>query len=368
MPPKRVRRAAKPFDNSPSSLAVTLGEEIRSEQDELAPSSPPANITTPSYPSPPPPENAANIQGVSDDDGEEEEEEGKGVRMVWSLEMQEQLVDTLYEVFIAGGGADNSFKKATFEKVAVNVRKVYEGSNEINWLKCKNKWADFKKKWGHWMILSAQSGVGFNEETELYEFYDYVWMSLNKVNPDLIWHKTHIMPFRDEISTILHNVQANGEGALSLEEPTVLDPRLKALNTTRALSSASPALSSASKTSKTLYKKSKKRAPIDISDGEDNDTLAPAKKVDLGVAISGLSKELALARRAKETFLTQQQKAVQLLEREYKNRLHIVAFVEALNYLKDEGNATNFNTIMDIVIRDRFLEFVLHTELQTPLS
>jgi hypothetical protein len=64
----------------------------------------------------------------------------------------------------------------------------------------------------------------------------------------------------------------------------------------------------------------------------------------------------------------QQQKAVQLLEREYKNRLHIVAFVEALNYLKDEGNATNFNTIMDIVIRDRFLEFVLHTELQTPLS
>jgi len=145
MPPKRVRRAAKPFDNSPSSLAVTLGEEIRSEQDELAPSSPPANITTPSYPSPPPPENAANIQGVSDDDGEEEEEEGKGVRMVWSLEMQEQLVDTLYEVFIAGGGADNSFKKATFEKVAVNVRKVYKGSNEINWLKCKNKWADFKK-------------------------------------------------------------------------------------------------------------------------------------------------------------------------------------------------------------------------------
>jgi hypothetical protein len=155
---------------------------------------------------------------------------------------------------------------------------------------------------------------------------------------------------------------------LSLEEPTVLDPRLKALNTTRALSSASPAPSSASKTSKTLYKKSKKRAPIDISDGEDNDTLAPAKKVDLGVAISGLSKELALARRAKETFLTQQQKAVQLLEREYKNRLHIVAFVEALNYFKDEGNATNSNTITDIVIRDRFLEFVLHTELQTPLS
>jgi hypothetical protein len=49
---------------------------------------------------------------------------------------------------------------------------------------------------------------------------------------------------------------------------------------------------------------------IKVSDREDNDTLALAKKVDLGATISGLSRELALARRAKETFLTQQQKAV----------------------------------------------------------
>jgi hypothetical protein len=173
------------------------------------------------------------------------------------------------------------------------------------------------------------------------------------------------MPFPDEISTILHNVQANGEGALSLEEPTVLDPRLQALDSTRALSSVSPAPGSASKTPKAVYKKRKKRAPIDINDTEDNDTPAPAKKVDLGVVISGLSRELALTRRAKETFLTQRQKAVQLLEQEYKNRLYIVAFVEALNYLKDEGNASNFITIAGIAIRDQFLEFVLYTQLQT---
>jgi hypothetical protein len=135
-------------------------------------------------------------------------------------------------------------------------------------------------------------------------------MSLNKVNPDLIWHKTYVMPFRDKISTILHNVQANREGALSLEEPTILDPRLKALNTTQAFSPVSPASSLASKTSKTLYKKSKKRALIKVSDRENNNTPALAKKVDLGAVISGLSRELALARRAKETFLTQQQKAV----------------------------------------------------------
>jgi hypothetical protein len=111
---------------------------------------------------------------LSDNDKDEEEEEGKGARIIWSLEMQEQLIDTLYKVFTTGGGADNSFKKATFKKAVINVRKVYKGSNEINWLKCKNKWADFKKKWSHWMILLAQSGIGFNKETELYDFYDYV--------------------------------------------------------------------------------------------------------------------------------------------------------------------------------------------------
>jgi hypothetical protein len=144
---KRVRRATKPFDNSPGAPVVTLQEEIRLEQDELTPGSPSTNTTPPSYLLPPPrPEIATNTQKLSDNDKDEEEEEGKGARMIWSLEIQEQLIDTLYEVFTTGGGADNSFKKATFEKAAINVRKVYKRSNEINWLKCKNKWADFKKK------------------------------------------------------------------------------------------------------------------------------------------------------------------------------------------------------------------------------
>jgi hypothetical protein len=71
-----------------------------------------------------------------------------------------------------------------------------------------------------------------------------------------------------------------------------------------------PAFSLVLKTSKTLYKKSKKHALIKVSDKEDNNTLALVKKVDLGAVISGLSRELALIRKAKETFLTQQQKAV----------------------------------------------------------
>src|SRR5271156_3396849 len=126
----------------------------------------------------------------------------KDEKLFWTEEMMEMLVDGLYEVFEKGGAADNSFKKATFEQVAEKVRKAYKGSIRVTQQHCKNKWADFKAKWSHWKFLGEQSGFGWNEELELYEAYDYVWNGLNNAHPGIIWHKTHIMPFRDSISMI----------------------------------------------------------------------------------------------------------------------------------------------------------------------
>ena len=107
-------------------------------------------------------------------------DEGKEDRLMWTEEMLEQLVEVLYQVFDEGGAADNSFKKPTFERAA---GRVYKGSQEITQVKCKNKWADTKRKWAHWVFLSKQSGIGFNPDTELYEAPDYVWDSLNKSHP-----------------------------------------------------------------------------------------------------------------------------------------------------------------------------------------
>jgi len=53
--------------------------------------------------------------------------------------MVESLVETLEEVFIRGGSADNSFKKSTFELAASNVRRYYTGTVVINRDKYKNK-------------------------------------------------------------------------------------------------------------------------------------------------------------------------------------------------------------------------------------
>ena len=155
--------------------------------------------------------------------------------------MVELLVVTLYKVFSKGGAADNSFKKATFQACVLAVRKAYRGSRpqDIDWLKCKNKQADIKKKWSYQVFLSKQSGFRFNPNTKLYEAYNTVWYDLNRAHLKIIWHKTHVMPHREEVGLILHDVQANSQGALTLEDPTPIDPRFS-LSTTPRSSTAPP--------------------------------------------------------------------------------------------------------------------------------
>jgi hypothetical protein len=112
---------------------------------------------------------------------------------------------------------------------------------------------------------------------------------------------------------------------------------------------------------KTQYNKSKRKVRTESADDEDK--RVPAKKVDLGAAISSLAEQMDLARKAKEQFLTNQQKAVQLLESLYKKRLDMVAFIKACVFFKDEGNSSTFIILEDEEFRDRFLEINLGIEL-----
>jgi hypothetical protein len=59
--------------------------------------------------------------------------------MLWLIEIIEQLVDLLYKIFEAGGAADNSFKKTTWERASAIVNKVYRGAIPVTANQCKNK-------------------------------------------------------------------------------------------------------------------------------------------------------------------------------------------------------------------------------------
>lgn len=231
---KRTPKISEPSISSNTSITVSLGEEEPSIAPSIAAPAPPLD-PTPSI------ESAYPLEPLIPNDTiiETQEDYTKEEKLVWTEEMIEQLIETLQEVFESGGSADNSFKKATFELAAQNVIKVYKGARKITQQHCKNKWGDIKAKWASWKFLGEQSGFGWNEVTELYEAYDYVWTALNNAHPGLIWHKTHVMPYRESISLILHDVQANGKGALTIEVPTPIDPRIAALKPTSSASRAS---------------------------------------------------------------------------------------------------------------------------------
>lgn len=344
---------------------ITLGDE-----ESLSVPTPP-----PEYPSPAihstdtPLQSTSQAEAINDEEDEEEDEKKEGKQLIWSAEMLEQLVETLLEVFTSGGAADNSFKKATYEQAATAVRRAYSGPLLITWEKCKNKWQDLKAKWAHWVILSEQSGGGFDEESELFDFYDPVWQSLNNTYPKIIWHKKNVMPFREELRLILSNVQANGQEAFTLEDPTpssLIDPRLRGTATplpTPTPAPAATAATSSTKQSRITNIKAKGKRLKEEEEEEAEETTTRRKKVDLGQAISAFSEELARDRKAKELFLTIQQKAVQLLEQKYMDRLDMLVFIEATELLQDEKNAGTFLILQDVKTRDRWLELKLHSEL-----
>jgi hypothetical protein len=52
-----------------------------------------------------------------------------------------------------------------------------------------------------------------------------------------------------------------------------------------------------------------------------------------------------------------------LLEQEYKERLDMLAFIQACEFLGEDKHATTFITLLDHTVRDRWLEIQLTVEL-----
>ena len=125
------RKAKSTLSRAPSYLNITLGFE----SDELAPSSPSNyEIDTPSgdsLPLRPLPTVEASPPVSNEDEIEPQKTTDINERLMWPLEMVEQLIEVLHEVFQVSGATYNSFKKATFELAVTKVRGVYKGPLDI---------------------------------------------------------------------------------------------------------------------------------------------------------------------------------------------------------------------------------------------
>ena len=152
------------------------------------------------------------------------------------------------------------------------------------------------------------------------------------------------MPLRDQIRFILHDVQANSRGAFTLENPTPIDPRIEAVRSQTSSGRVSPA------PSKGTYSKSRKRTIIEVTDDSDEPSPSSAKKLDIRIALTALTREIERNKKAKEE--TNQQKAVRLLEKIYTKRLELKDFLKAISLFKDNTNTVTFLTLNDSEIRD----------------
>jgi hypothetical protein len=157
------------------------------------------------------------------------------------------------------------------------------------------------------------------------------------------------MPHREIFKEVLHEAQATGKGAISMHASNItssIDPRLlSSIPPTSTSTSTSPVPS--------LYNKSKRRVKVEISNDEDGGAIPTRKKVDLGYAITSLSIEMAKSRKLQEDHKSDQEKAIQLLESEYGDRLNTMVFIEACTFFEDEHKARSFLAISNIERRDR---------------
>jgi Myb/SANT-like DNA-binding domain len=103
-------------------------------------------------------------------------------RLVWTAEMHEGLIEGCYSAFKGGKGTDGSgFKKESWPGIIASVQAQCRGKVPVQEHHCRNKWTWYKDHWKTWVILSGTSGMGWNEEKELYEGDDYLWDTLNSV-------------------------------------------------------------------------------------------------------------------------------------------------------------------------------------------
>ena len=172
------------------------------------------------------------------------------------------------------------------------------------------------------------------------------------------------MPHRELLSEILFEAQATSKGAVSGNDPDghfpLIDPRLRGDTLIVSLvSNIKPG---------TSYNKSKKRVKVEISDNEEGIPISKKVdlgKVDLGQAIASITTEMARGRKAREEAKSAQEKAVQLLESVYGDRLNTMVFIKACTFFEEENKARSFLAITNTERRSRWLEINLRIELIT---
>jgi hypothetical protein len=110
----------------------------------------------------------------------------KRTELRWTLIMHETLLTTMLDQCRGGKRADSGFKKEAWNICRDAVQNVYEGVPILEDKQIKSKLDWFKSMWKEWSSIDENSGLGWDEPSQLHTAPDDVWRRYLEVSTMLL--------------------------------------------------------------------------------------------------------------------------------------------------------------------------------------
>ena len=140
------------------------------------------------------------------------------IRIRWTTEMEDTLLDALVEV-VKRGKTSDGFKKVHWVEAADKVRPLYSGRGDLSWDRVKSKFDDkFRPVWGKWKEHVVAAGSGWtSEEDGLLQASEEVMDTYFRDHPDFEKEgfRYHVPQGLRQLEAIFGDRVATGEHAIA---------------------------------------------------------------------------------------------------------------------------------------------------------
>ncbi|KAG5529399.1 hypothetical protein RHGRI_029951 [Rhododendron griersonianum] len=148
-------------------------------------------------------------------------EDGKKVeRFMWTHQMDDALIDALYNQHVEGNRVNQTFTMLAYDNILKEQREAFNMEMELDKTKIRNRLKTIKEHFGECYDLfkNRTSGFAWSPVTRTFNAEPEVWKELIAVQPSAEkWMTTPVSNY-DKLAKIFGKDRANGEGAETAKE------------------------------------------------------------------------------------------------------------------------------------------------------
>lgn len=213
----------------------------------------------------------------------------------------------------------------------------------------KSRHQILKAKYNMMKNMLKASGFGWDSERNVVLVHDSVWVAYVKQNPKAVDFRHRPLPYYDELVELFEGVLATGDNALSSTAPL-------AVVAADVPASVADVENNRGDERETRARPNKTREASKNASTEKDENKRPRNGgVKIADAISEVAGEMRRRTAAKRR-LTSSQRAIQILQAEYKDSLTPPQLVRAFNTMLDDARASIFVVMKADELRDSWLQ------------